>query len=66
MAECRIIHRTLRHPTGHVANWFEIETIHAGKPHRSSDRVYHAEDEARAVAAVQCDQVDPILYREDR
>lgn len=64
MVEGRIIYRTLRHPTGRVAKWFEIETVLAGRPHRASTHTYATEDEARTVAAAQCDHVDPTLYRE--
>lgn len=66
MVEGRIIRRSLRHTTGHVAKWFEIETVHDGKSHLASDHTYATEDEARIAAAAQCDRVDSILYVDDR
>lgn len=46
MQQARIIFRSLPHPSGEVAEWYEIETIHGDRTHRSSDRSYKSHEEA--------------------
>lgn len=64
MIEGRIIHLSKRMPDGKTADWFEIETVHGGKPHRSRDHSYKTEADARAAASKECDTVDDALYEE--
>lgn len=50
MKQARIILRSLPHPSGEVAEWYEIETIHGDRTHRSSDRTWPTHDEAAKAA----------------
>ena len=62
MIDSRIIRSTRAHPTAGSVIYFEIETVHKGRLHRSNDRAYQTEDEARAAATEQDYQVDATLY----
>lgn len=59
MKHARIIHLRKSHPSGHEADWFEIETIHGTLTHRSRDRTYSSGEDARAAAVAQGYEVEP-------
>lgn len=67
MPEARIIEKTISHPSGHSATFYEIETVHIGdKTHRDSDRSYKTEAGVRKDAEDAGHDVDPTLYTESR
>lgn len=50
MTRARLRYFSKSHPSGHVAEWWEIITLHGDREHRSSDRTFKTEAEARARA----------------
>lgn len=47
MTRARIIHRRKLDPSGNEHRWYEYETLHGERWHRSTERTFSTSEEAR-------------------
>lgn len=66
MIKGRIIQVSMRLPDGGTTEFYEVETLRGGIPHRSKERGHKTEEDARRHAEAECDEVDPELGYEQR